>query len=149
MDQLNQSFDAIYSSPAQRCTLLAQKFHASPITDKRLLEMNFGQWEGMTWDAIPSDLLMPWMEDFVQIAPPEGESLQIMYTRIAQFLDQLKQQNHKQVLIVAHAGVIRCIWAYVTQIPLVNIFKIPVGYGEVLKINLSMDTNQTMIIQKQ
>lgn len=149
MEQLNQPFDAIYSSPASRCIQLAYKFHPNPTKDQRLLEMNFGEWEGLNWNAIPPDISMPWMEDFVHIAPPNGENLQMMYNRIAQFLNELKQQSHDKVLIVAHAGVMRCIWAYITQIPLANIFKIPIGYGEILRINLAIDSSHTMIIQKQ
>ena len=44
--------------------------------------------------------------------PPNGETLYGMYTRIASFLDELKKEKYKKVLIITHAGVLRCVKAY-------------------------------------
>jgi alpha-ribazole phosphatase len=144
--QLPQKFDAVYSSPLQRCTRLAEQFSAGIEQDDRLKEYNFGDWEMQPWDDINTAELYAWMQDFVQLRPPGGETLVEMFARVSQFMDELRQTGHqqsghqppenKQILISTHAGVIRCVWAYLLQIPLAQIFKINVGYGKALKIHL-------------
>ena len=51
-------------------------------------------------------------------------------------INELRTSKSEKVLIITHSGVIRCIWAYLLEIPLKNIFKIPVGFHEHFKINL-------------
>lgn len=70
----------IYSSPSKRCTKLASLFNTNFKTDERILEMNFGDWELKKWDAIPSEEMTPWMQDFVNVKVPNGES----YTELAE-----------------------------------------------------------------
>ena len=135
--QLPDAFDRVYSSPLQRCTVLAEQFGTPIEKDRRLLEYSFGDWEMQPWDDIDSVALKAWMQDFVNHRPPGGETLIEMFARIGQFLDGLRQEQHSQVLISTHAGVIRCVWAYILQIPLAQIFKVNVGYGTVLHIQLS------------
>ena len=130
--KLSAPHGAVYSSPAERCSHLAQQFSDSIETDERLLEYNFGDWEMKRWGDIDAAALDPWMQDFVNLSPPNGESLVQMYARVAEFMNQLRERNHHRCLIVTHAGVIRCIWAYLLNIPLGDIFKLNVGYGEVL-----------------
>ena len=52
------------------------------------------------------------MQDFVNKAPTNGETLTNMFKRITAFIDQLRTKKHSKVLIITHAGVIRCFWAY-------------------------------------
>ena len=53
----NVEFDKIYSSPLSRCKLLAENLFQKEqiVFDERLKELNFGDWELKTWDAIYSD----------------------------------------------------------------------------------------------
>jgi alpha-ribazole phosphatase len=147
--KLPRDFDAVFSSPLKRCTQLATDLGKGEIIkDSRLLEVNFGAWETKTWDSINQDELNTWMSDFVHAKPPEGENLLELNTRVEDFLDELKNTSLKKVLIVAHAGVIRCIWAYMVQVPLANIFKIPISFGEVLILQLAKDFEQSSIKQK-
>jgi alpha-ribazole phosphatase len=139
--QLPETFDTVYSSPLLRCTRLADHFSASIERDNRLQEYNFGDWEMRPWDDIDADALNVWMQDFVQQPPPGGETLVEMFERVSQFMNELRQSphqqpDHQQILISTHAGVMRCVWAYLLQIPLSQIFKVNVGYGKVLHIQL-------------
>lgn len=67
--------DAVYSSPSRRCTQLAQQLAADVIVDHRLSELNFGDWEGKTWDTIDPQDSRAWMDDFVNVPAPGGESM--------------------------------------------------------------------------
>ena len=74
-NQLLNKYDIVYSSPAKRCIALAESLKFGEIIkDNRLLEIDFGDWEGLEWDAIDKNLLNHWMEDFVNVAPTNGES---------------------------------------------------------------------------
>jgi alpha-ribazole phosphatase len=143
--QLEDSFCAVYSSPLQRCTRLADHFSAAVQTDPRLLEYNFGDWEMQRWNDIDAPSLDAWMQDFVNVAAPNGENLLHMYARVCEFMQQLREREHERCLLVTHAGVIRCIWAYLLNIPLVQIFKLEVGYGDVLRCRLAGDPQMDVI----
>ena len=144
--RLSATYAAVYSSPLERCTRLAQEFTESIETDARLLEYDFGAWEMARWDDIDATVLDPWMQDFVNLSAPNGESLVQMYARVAAFMDALRSREHGSCLIVTHSGVIRCIWAYLLKIPLGEIFKLEVGYGDVLNCRLANSPAEDMIL---
>lgn len=128
----------VYSSPLFRCTELAHYLSSSSIiTDSRLMEMNFGDWEMKKWDAIPPDDFAPWMNDFVNVAVPNGESFVDLYHRVDDFLENELQNPHNMpIVIVAHAGVIRSILCKITNLPLKDAFQNQVNFGAVIKIEL-------------
>jgi len=144
--KLPENIEMIYSSPLSRCLKLAQFFQKKVVSDENLMEMNFGDWEMKTWNEInQSEFGENWMNNFVHVATPNGENLLNLYRRTAAFLENLRQENHERVLLITHGGVIRCLWAYVLEIPLQNIFKMPVGFGEVFKLRLGTDKNMDNI----
>jgi alpha-ribazole phosphatase len=134
--------DVVYSSPSGRCTKLAEliKSNLPVITDKRLLEINFGDWEMKAWNEIDQLMLNSWMKDFVNVLPPSGENLLDLSKRVHGFIADLVQTDDQVVVIIGHAGIIRCIIAYILEIPLKNIFKIPVNYASITKLNLNIDS---------
>ena len=88
----------LYSSPLQRCVLLANYIKEnskinSIQEDSRLLEMNFGDWEMKNWDVIPPDDFTPWMNDFVNVRVPNGESFVDLHDRVNDFLDNELQKQ--------------------------------------------------------
>ena len=127
----------VYSSPLDRCTQLARYISKDLITDSRLMEMNFGDWELKSWDEIPSDDITPWMNDFVNVAVPNGESFVQLHHRVLDFLyKELETASSRPVVIVAHAGVIRSILCEISGLPLKDAFTNKVDFGSVLKVEL-------------
>jgi alpha-ribazole phosphatase len=139
---LPETFNRIYSSPLKRCMELASllSHRTEVITDPRLMELNFGEWEKKRWDDISGEALDTWMKDFVNVPAPGGENFEMVFLRTQAFYEELTQRKEKQVAIVCHAGVIRAFLAIVLEIPLRNAFKIPVSYASVTKLNLNTDT---------
>lgn len=137
LQQLEHSYDTVFSSPLQRCQQLANALPTDNLKlEKSLMEVNFGDWEGKHWDNIPRSESQAWADDFINIAPPNGESLLQMQQRVQGFIDQnLQPQNDKRVAIVTHAGVIRLFLAWALSIPLVNIFQIKLAYGAVIEMD--------------
>lgn len=104
------AFNQIVSSPLKRCRKLAEYLSEKtgvPVTsDPRLMEMNFGSWEGRLWSEIERSEIEAWASDFYHAQPHGGESVAILHARISAALEDLKDQE-TSTLIVSHAGVIR------------------------------------------
>ena len=133
LSQLPTSFDAVYSSPLKRCAKLAKAIDSNIVEDDRLQEMNFGDWEMKFWDDIPKEEIQPWFDDYVYTPAKNGESFYEMNTRVLEFYDFLRTQNHKTVAVVSHAGTMRCLLSHINEIPLTSSFEqIHVGYGGVV-----------------
>jgi alpha-ribazole phosphatase len=129
----------VYSSPLKRCKLLAEYLSSGQTInyDSRLQEMNFGTWEMQPWNAIPETELNPWMEDFVNVKVPSGESFTELYTRVVSFLNDCSLQDQsKATIIVAHAGVIRSILCHFTHLPLQDAFTNKVDFGAVITVQI-------------
>lgn len=136
LEKLPPKIDTVFSSPSTRCTQLASHITESYRTDERLYEVNFGQWEGKTWDTVDQKELDPWMQDYVNICPPEGESMLQMQERVMSFWNELLQMLPNKAVVVTHGGVIRIILAAIRNIPLASIFEIKVGFGDVITVHL-------------
>ncbi|HLP05758.1 MAG TPA: alpha-ribazole phosphatase [Paludibacter sp.] len=104
----DKSFDAVYSSPLRRCTKLADYCgFTNPVTDERLMELNFGDWEMQAWDNIVDPQLQIWFNNWVDEQPTNGESFAEQVMRVGEFLDELRNRSCQQVLVFTHAGIIR------------------------------------------
>ncbi|UFN46989.1 histidine phosphatase family protein [Roseomonas sp. OT10] len=100
----------VWTSPARRCATLAgtvaQRLRAVPEPDPRLLELDFGRWEGLSWDAIPRDGLDAWAADPAGFAPPGGESGAALLARVAAFVADRRREGASGV-VVTHGGPLR------------------------------------------
>ena len=126
-----------YSSPLQRCALLAGYLSGEGYSsDIRLMEMNFGSWELKSWDEIPSDEIDPWMKDFVNVKATGGESFVELHERVLSFINEKFTDISAPAVIVTHAGVIRSFLCKQMNIPLKDAFSNKVEFGQVIKIML-------------
>jgi alpha-ribazole phosphatase len=134
--KLPEHIDLVFSSPSSRCTLLAHEIKDSFKTDERLMELDFGLWEGKTWETIDRSESERWMADFINNRPPEGETLQEMKSRVMDFWNELPPLPYQRIAIITHAGVMRLILTAVSSAPLQSLFDIPVNYGDVMALNI-------------
>ncbi len=140
--ELPKDFDIVYCSPLNRCKKLATALQFENIIfENALMEMNFGDWENKKWNDLNQSDLNHWMKDFVNIKTPKGENLVELMERVKIFVNSLRNQEYKKVLLITHAGVIRCLWVYLLEIPLKNIFKIPIEYNQIFIFNLMNNPN--------
>ena len=133
---VNDSETVYYSSPLQRCKLLAEKLSDTVIFDDRLKELDFGDWELQKWDDINKTELDVWMQDFVNVAATNGESYIDLHARSVKFLEEIKTLNKKRVVIVTHAGIIRSLCSYINKSALENSFDLKLNYGHIIKFTL-------------
>lgn len=139
-NELPSTFDAVFCSPLSRCKKLGEALQYPQIQYEDLLkEMNFGDWDGKRWSEIDPQELSAWLGDFVNQATPNGENFGMLAQRVKQFLDQLRTEKYERVLLITHAGVIRCIWSLILEIPLKNIFRFPIDFHETMVVKLNQN----------
>ena len=146
---LNKGFDAIYSSPLQRCHKLAHAlstdetldFSARDIQlDDRLKELHFGDWELSSWDDIPRGIFDAWANDYANLAPPNGETFSQLHMRAKSFVEDISNHSHgKNILVITHGGLIRALIAEVLQIPLKRLFRMTIDYASLTQLEFQGD----------
>ena len=111
------TFDLVYSSPLKRA-IDTGKIVAGDvpmIIDDRLIEMDYGPYEGMDLKN-PAPEIITFFSDFVNNPAPEGmELLPDIVKRTGAFLEDIKDQiDNKTVLISTHAIAMKGILEYLT-----------------------------------
>lgn len=110
------SVQLLFSSPLQRCLATADILFPQQKAQviEELKEMNFGAWEGKTYDELKDrPIYRQWLNDIFSEPIEAGESYSQFSNRIADGLEKVyeraidKQVNH--LAIVTHGGVIRLI----------------------------------------
>ena len=118
-------FQSIYCSDLLRAfdtaRIISEDQSADPISDPRLQELNFGKWEGLTYDKIkeknPQELL-EWESDHWRVAPPGGEKLSALSNRVSDFLNSIiTEYIDSPILIVAHGGTLQTMICYLLNHP--------------------------------
>ena len=107
--RLHQLPKVIWVSPLQRSLKVGEilaphgfQYHVAP----ELAEIDFGNWDGQPWAQIPKQEIDDWCDHFADFAPKGGESLQQLFNRAENWLNEMAAQNsgQKPVLAVGHAG---------------------------------------------
>lgn len=119
-------FSVVYSSPLQRAyTTAVIASGMDVIKDRRLIEADFGSWEGKTKEEFITEnelLWKNWMKDpEVYRAGGDGESGSDIVKRVDDFfMDLLHRYKEGNIMVVAHNGVNRLYLAYKLGMPLAN-----------------------------
>jgi alpha-ribazole phosphatase len=128
---------AIYTSPRRRAlqtaSALGRVRGLAPVVDERLCEIDFGDFEGRTYEEIERehpDLFRRWMETPTEIEFPNGESYERLQKRALLALSSILD-NHRRdtVAVVTHGGIARAILADCLSIPNAGLFRIDQSYG--------------------
>ncbi|NLP35450.1 MAG: histidine phosphatase family protein [Clostridiales bacterium] len=111
------NIDLIIASPLQRALatarIIADENHIPYIIDERLVEMDFGTYEGKP----RSDESYNTEKRKFFAKYPEGESYLQVAQRVYNFLDDVISKHHdKDILVVAHNGICRVINTYFNNI---------------------------------
>ena len=64
------------------------------------------------------------------------ETFEQSYKRSVNILNELCNKNkNKNIVLVCHSGIIKCLICYIKQIPLKDIMTIKLNYGQITSIN--------------
>lgn len=110
----NISIDAVYASPLRRAVHTAQIASGKNevVTDERLIEVDFGNWEGKTKEVFIAEdpaLWQRWMDDPGNTkAGGVGETANEVVDRVNRFFESvLKERPSGNILVVGHNGINR------------------------------------------
>ncbi|MDO5725400.1 MAG: histidine phosphatase family protein [Tissierellia bacterium] len=136
-------FDKVYSSDLNRAintAKLVSGFSNEKIIKKReLREIELGKWQGMLFKDIKKEypkLLDIYFNDSENYNPADSENFCDLYNRINKFLEEIKDLNDKNILIVTHG---------VTMIAILNIIR---GIGIKDFWNMEVPDGLTPVIYK-
>lgn len=123
---------AIYSSDLMRARqtaeIIGSKHNLAINYSKGLREINFGHWEGKTYQEIEKEdpqLLQQWIEDPEKLKIPDGETFSELRDRAFRVInDILAKHDQETVLVVAHGGTISTILCKVLGMDLKNMWQI-------------------------
>ena len=123
-------FDAVYTSPRLRAVATARALVANPIVEDDLRELDFGDFEGRTFEEIERtepELFRLWMETPTRVRFPNGESYADLKARAVRVLDEIRAR-HACAVVVTHGGVIRAGLASWLAMPDETIFRLDQRY---------------------
>jgi len=117
------------ASPQRRARALAEALAGGPVaTDARIVEMNFGAWEGRQWDDLPREEIDAWAANVAGYAPPGGESVEAMAVRVLDWWQGIEIED-TPLVVVSHGGPLRLIAAHVTGSAPANSMAFEIQWG--------------------
>lgn len=125
----NRRLDRIFASDSLRAAATARiiaKAHGLPVrTDKRLQELDFGEWEGRRlaelWAEEP-EAARGWEADFWTTPASFGESVHELNGRVREFWAESLAHVDAEVVVVAHRGSLAVLRALITGTALERAF---------------------------
>ena len=120
------NFANFYSSPKKRAlktaNIIADGLNIKINIREDLKELNFGKWEGLTFENINTGYKQDyqnWLSDPYNNAPPDGESFKVLLERAGNEINKIVNENPEgsNVGVVTHGGVIIALLINWLQIP--------------------------------
>jgi alpha-ribazole phosphatase/probable phosphoglycerate mutase len=137
-----ESLQAIYSSDLRRAWDTAKiintphKLEVKP--NPQLREMNFGSWEGLDFREIQDkfpEKLAEWQNNIMTTAPPGGENLEQLVTRVqAAYGDIINNNPEGDILLVAHGGVLQVLLCFVLDLSPLKYWQFRLAPGSLSEI---------------
>lgn len=147
------TFDAIFCSPLQRAKLTAEIASGKPESvqiDDRLIEVDFGSWEGKRpaeFQAEDPESWHNWLADpALYKAGRSGESAAQVVDRLNSFYSELLEKyDNKNILIVGHNGINRFFMTSQLGMPLRNYRKIVQDNSALTLLTLSKEEGMNLL----
>jgi broad specificity phosphatase PhoE len=138
--------ERVWCSPAQRARQtahpLSQCLGCSVIIDTRLHEIDFGQWEGLTFEQIllkDPDHVDQWAAFADSFCFPGGEALTLFHQRVAAVAAAIHAEDCRHLAIVSHGGVLRSLICLLLRWPLQDHLKFMLKRGGYATLRLEAD----------
>ena len=139
--------DVVFSSDLKRCSqsmeILQIDEETEKILTKDLREINFGIFEGKTYEEIKNkypEKVEKMKDDWRNLKADKGESINEMMLRVAEKMNEIiNQYRNKKILVVAHAGVIQALTSYYLFGNLDGYWKFKINNGSITKLHVMED----------
>jgi alpha-ribazole phosphatase len=111
-----EPIDTVYSSDLRRARSTAQAIAAvreiPQVLRPALREIDFGQWEGLSWEQIEQmdvEYACEWIARYPHLPAPSGESFEAFEARVLEEVHRLLDGNPGPIAVVTHGGVLRVV----------------------------------------
>lgn len=122
-----RSGSTFYCSPLRRAQETARAaldpYPAEMVLDRDLKEIDFGQWEGMTFEQVnarDADAVGRWASGAVEFAFPGGETIAGFAERVERAARRMAADDTETVVAFTHGGVIRHLICHYLGLPFSN-----------------------------
>jgi broad specificity phosphatase PhoE len=136
------SIAALYASPLQRtresAEILSERLGLPIEFRDGLIELDFGEWTGSTFDQIRNDPRWPLWRDMRSVACiPGGESMREVQRRAVEEMFEIQARHADDVVVlVSHGDVIRAALMFALGIPLDFYRRIEIAQGSISTIHI-------------
>lgn len=130
---------AVYSSPRRRAyesaEIIAVEHNLDVSSDPRLCEIDFGEFEGLTYDEAAErypEEYWEWMERPTEVTFPGGENFMSLRERVTRCAGRVRASHSGQtVAVVSHGGVNRVILAEALHLESKYVFRVDQSYASI------------------
>jgi probable phosphoglycerate mutase len=137
---------AVYCSPLLRtrhtARLLAERLGLSVAVEDGLIETDFGDWDGCTFDEVRQkwpDELSRWLAD-PAVAPPAGEPLAVTTERVRQAAERIRARHRgESVVLVSHVWPIKALVRLALDAPPVAVHRMYLSAAAISTIDYFAD----------
>jgi alpha-ribazole phosphatase len=134
----------VFTSPLARCRAVGAwlaRWGWQHVLDDRLLELDFGSWDGRDWSSIGEAEITPWSADLLHHRPGAGEPLAHLLGRVQAFC----REAPAQALVITHAGWMQALLLQQATLgPIDRVdaarWSAPPAHGRLLRISLESTT---------
>lgn len=96
----------VISSPLVRAQMTASAFAQEVQVDQSWIELNYGDYDAKPLTDVPTSVWKQWRAD-LDFAPPNGESLRALGTRVRASCERLAEVPQDTVIVVSHVSPIK------------------------------------------
>lgn len=138
-DRLAQTGAArIVTSPLARAVetaeTVARALGIDVFVDDRLIEIEYGEYDGMALRSLPSDLVEKWRSD-ESFAPPGGESLAEVGVRMGEFTrEYLDALAAGSIVAVSHVSPIKAAVLWALEMPQIYAWRLRLDNASVTRL---------------
>ncbi len=139
--------DAVCSSDLSRALDTARQIADLHQLDVRqfsnLREIDFGNWEGKTYEKIieqEKERFQEWLNNPGKTSPPAGENMDEFQQRVCKAFEKILNISGQKIAVVAHGGTIRVYIQHVLGIPLHNYARLHFDNAGISKIKFFQES---------
>ena len=137
-----ENITALYSSPLQRtresAEIIGERFGLPVTYADGLIELDFGEWTGATFDSIRADpRWRSWSSHRSLAAIPGGETMRaVQHRAVNAIIDICERHPEETVVAVSHGDVIRAALVFALGMPLDFYHRIEIVQGSLSTIRI-------------
>ncbi len=151
----DEKFQQVISSPLSRSMEGASIAADGRMSDHRIVkdfrEINFGRWEGWTFEEAKerdAEVYAEWQMRRTDFSFPEGDSIPEFHNRVSNAAREVFYEPPAKTLAVLHKGVIRVIIASLLDIDFQEVRKYSIELGSIHRLEKTADGWRTLSINE-